>query len=312
MGGAERDVSVGVDVGGTTTRVAVFDRDGDLVRIATAPTPRGGTALVEHVSTTIVSEVAAAGGRLVCVGVGIPGGVRDGTVTMALNVGIDGPLALASLLGSRLGAPVRIENDVNAAALGASVHLGIASGSGLAYLSLGTGFAAGVVIAGSIVRGASGTAGEIGHVPLPGRTTRCVCGQVGCLETIVSGRAMTERLAGTGLDGGATGLWRAADAGHAAATAIRDDVVSVLAWSCQLVCVLVDVELIVIGGGVGAALGERLIDPIRAALTETGHGSAFVASLRLADRVVAAPPGIELGALGADRAARAAREAGWP
>jgi predicted NBD/HSP70 family sugar kinase len=301
------DVTVGVDVGGTSTRIVVFSDGGEHIETRRSATPLGGRALLDHLGDGIAESVAVDSRRLTGVGVDIPGGVAvDGTVSMALNIGVEQPLALGPLLESRLGVPVHVENDVNAAALGAYVRLGAAAGSSLAYLSIGTGLAAGFVIGGEIVRGSRGAAGEIGHILLPHGNEPCQCGQVGCIETVASGRALMARMRAAGIDGRADDLWSAADAGHAAAVAIRDDAVAALAWCCQAMLLMLDVDQIVIGGGVGIGLGRRLIDPITAALAEREQQSPFLASIGLSQRLIASPSGIEVGALGADRSARRA------
>jgi glucokinase len=299
------DVTVGVDVGGTSTRIVVFSDLGEQIEAHTTATPLGGPALLAHLGDGIADSVSVDSRRLTGVGVGIPGGVAaDGTVSMALNIGIEQPLSLGSLLESRLGVPVRVENDVNAAALGAYVRLGCDAGSSLAYLSIGTGLAAGFVIGGEIARGSRGAAGEIGHIPLPHGDQRCQCGQIGCVETVASGRALIARMRAAGIDGRADDLWSAADAGEQAAIAIRDDAVAALAWCCQLMLLMLDVDRVVIGGGVGVGLGQRLIDPIALALAEREQQSPFLASIGISQRLIASPTGIEVGALGADRSAR--------
>jgi glucokinase len=301
------DVTVGVDVGGTSTRIVVFSDVGEQIDARTTATPVGGAALLDHLGDGIAESVAVDSRRLTGVGVGIPGGVAgDGTVSMALNIGIEQPLPLGPLLESRLGVPVRVENDVNAAALGAYVRLGAGAGSSLAYLSIGTGLAAGFVIEGEIARGSRGAAGEIGHIPLPHGDEPCQCGQIGCIETVASGRALMARMRAAGIEGRADDLWSAADAGNAAAIAIRDDAVAALAWCCQAMLLMLDVDRIVIGGGVGIGLGDRLIDRIGAALAEREKRSPFLASIGLSQRLITSPTGIEVGALGADRSARRA------
>jgi predicted NBD/HSP70 family sugar kinase len=303
----DEDVTVGVDIGGTSTRIVVFSRAGEQLDSTMSATYIGGTALLDQLEGRISASVERVGGHLVRVGVGIPGAVdAAGTVSMALNIGIEQPLPFGPMLGSRLGVPVHIENDVNAAALGAHVRIGAEAETSLAYLSIGTGFAAGFVIGGNIARGSLGAAGEIGHIPLPGGDAPCVCGQVGCIETVASGRALIARMRSVGLDGRADELWNAADAGHAAAIAIRNDAVAALAWCCQVVLLMLDVDRIVIGGGVGIELGRRLIDPITEALSERERQSPFLASFGLSRRLTTSPTGIEVGALGADRSARRA------
>lgn len=298
--------SIGIDIGGTNIRIVCFDAAGSAVASAHSTTPFGANALVDHLCDSLAPLVDPGIGRPTSVGIGIPGIVRDGTVAMALNVGIDQPVELAGIVGERLGVPVHVENDVNAAALGAHASLAHSDASTLVYMSLGTGLAAGSVVAGELVRGARGLAGEIGHIPLPGRDTSCPCGQRGCLETIISGRAITERMAAEGLVGDATAMWRAADAGTTVAVELRDDLVTGLAWACQSIVLLLDADRIVIGGGVGISLGDLLLERVRDVIGDRVAGSRFLSSAAIGPRISVASPDVELGALGADRAARRA------
>ena len=305
LGGAV--TGIGVDIGGTTTRVVAFDATSTPLGIDVAPTVRRPGPLLDDLVQRIDALVERIDGVPRTIGVGIPGSVRDGVVAMALNVGIDGPVPLAADLASRLGVPVWVENDVNAAAIGAHQQLGLSSGAdpveSLTYLSIGTGFAAGTVIAGEVVRGAMGAAGEIGHVAMPGRDEPCVCGQNGCIEAIASGSAVVTRMRLAGIAGGVVELWDAADAGHGPAGEIRGDLVDAIAWSSQLACLLLDVDVVVLGGGVSVALGARLADSVRVALTERERTSPFLAAVALADRVRLTADGVEVGALGAHCAA---------
>lgn len=299
--------TIGVDIGGTTTRVVAYRAPGADLAVSRMPTPKGAAAIVDRLCEQITDLTAAGpwGSTPASIGVGIPGVVHAGCVDMALNIGVGEPFPLAQVLAERLDAPVTVENDVNAAALGAHHVLAPGHDVSLAFLNIGTGFAAGVVANGEVLRGASGTAGEIGHIAVPGWTTRCGCGQIGCLETVVSGRAIRAAMRERGLDGGARELWQLAAAGSGEAIRLRDDIVDALGWACQLVILLLDVDSIVIGGGVGAALGDELIDPLRARLQVLARESALLARLDIAGRVRPLPAGVELGALGADLAARA-------
>ncbi len=107
----------------------------------------------------------------------------------AVNLGLIEPADLGGLVGLRLGVPVRVENDLNAAALGAAALLGLPRGD-LAFLAVGTGLAAGLLLDERLRRGAGGAAGEIGHVTYRPDGPRCRCGQRGCLEEYASGRAL--------------------------------------------------------------------------------------------------------------------------
>lgn len=296
------DVTVGVDIGGTTTRVVAFSPAGGVVAERLSATPHGGAAVIDHVAAELAAVVA---GRTVRhVGVGIPGRVTArGEVAMALNVGIIEPVPLAAELGARLGVPVIVENDVNAAAVAALATLG--TGRSLTYISIGTGFAVGSIVDGAVVRGATGGAGELGHVPVPGETVPCVCGQRGCIEAIVSGRALSDAAGALGLGATptVTDLWSAAEAGNADAIALRARAVTALAWTAQVAVLMLDVDHVVFGGGV-SELGAPLLDPIRAVLLARQAESPWLASVAPAARLRLAPGNGHLGAIGADISAR--------
>jgi predicted NBD/HSP70 family sugar kinase len=299
--------TIGVDIGGTTTRIVAYAGPGTELAVRRLPTPKGASAIVDRLCEQITTMIdpSSNGSAPASIGVGIPGVVHSGRVDMALNIGVGEPFPLATVLAERLGAPVVVENDVNAAALGAHHVLAAGRDVSLAFLNIGTGFAAGVVANGEVLRGVSGTAGEIGHVAVPGWTTPCGCGQVGCLETVVSGRAIRAGMREYGLDGGVRELWQHAASGSDRARRQRDDVVDALAWACQLVTLLLDVDSIVVGGGVGAALGDELLDPLRRTLRDRAGESVLLANLDIAARISGLPPGVEVGALGADLAGRA-------
>jgi glucokinase len=300
---------IGIDVGGTSTRLVVFEGDGRVAHESAGATPSGPTALVRHLVDIIAAAFDVVDERPPSIGIGIPGGVHNGVVTNALNLGIVDPLPLADVLTDHFSVPVTLENDVNAAALGAWSRLESTWPTPLrsmTYLSIGTGFAAGTIVDGTVIRGGRGLAGEIGHIPFPHDNTVCACGQRGCIETVVSGQALVARMSAVGLTGTAIDLWNAADRGHPSAEAMRDEFVDALAWSSQLAGMLLDVDSIVIGGGVGIALGDLLVDRVIARLVERQDAAPLLASIALSRRVVTAPADVELGALGAHLAARTA------
>jgi glucokinase len=322
-------LALGVDVGGTSTRIATVDGGGTVIRMGVSPTPRGATAVVDHVASVVDLALADLVGQTVeLVGVGMPGriDVVHGTVSSALNLGIEEPVPVRTLLETRVGVPVIVENDVNAAALGAFDALALDERASLAFVSIGTGLATGHVVDGRLHRGATGAAGELGHVPVPGATVRCPCGQTGCLEAIASGGGMLRRwtaapgagvASGGDRDGdgssaprpgggpalGVAALWDAADAGEVRAVTIRDDAVGAIAWTVQLLVMLLDVDVVVLGGGV-SRLGDRLRDPVAAALGDRERGSSLIASAAPSSRLRLAPAASELGAVGAVLAAR--------
>jgi predicted NBD/HSP70 family sugar kinase len=241
------------------------------------------------------------------IGIGIPGAVDSttGRVEHAVNLGLEG-LDLGRCLSDRLGIDVRVENDVKAAALGAHHLLGMARGvdelgerrtTSMAYLNLGTGLAAGVVLDGRLLRGGHGIAGEIGHIPIDPAGVRCGCGQRGCLETVASGLAIA-RTWPTASEHPARELFDAADAGDARAISVREEFLSGVATAVRLLVLTVDVDAVVIGGGL-AALGGQLLLGTRRILNRWAADSAFLASIDLAARVQVVPPGFPAAAVGA-------------
>lgn len=304
--------TIGVDIGATSTRVAAFDgADGLLDRRAIA-TPRGPAAMVDAVAGLV--EAVLDGDRLdrrddragddrVVVAVGIPGrvDVADGSVRNALNLGIDTPTPFGADLARRIGWAVHVENDVNAGALGAAAVLDVKPPSSLAYLSIGTGLAAGLVIGGRIHRGSIGMAGEVGHVQLRSDGPLCSCGQRGCAETLGSGGAIAERWG----PHGAAALWSAADAGDQLAVEVRTDLVGAICSTIRLLVLTLDVDVVALGGGV-AELGDPLMRELQRAMAVEADRSPLLATLRLGDRVQLLPAGSPVGELGAVLAARQA------
>jgi glucokinase len=297
-------VRLGIDIGGTKTAAVAIGADGELSDQVRMPTGFGAEAVVATALLTIERMTELAGvatTSITSIGIGIPGAVdsRTGRVAHAVNLGLEG-LELGSRLTDRLGVDVRVENDVKAAALGAHHLLGIADGirtHSMAYLNLGTGLAAGIVLDGRLLRGGRGVAGEIGHIPVDPAGERCSCGQRGCLETFASGSAVS-RMWPTEHPLPALELFDAADAGDERAVAVRERFLTGVAAAVRLLALTTDVDAVVIGGGL-AALGEPLVAGTRRILNEWADASAFLASLDLAARVQVIPLGFPAAAVGA-------------
>ena len=300
----------GLDIGGSKVHAVVVDpaRPAAVLGEHRVPT-RGGEGVVASALEALGAAAARAGtgaAALVGIGVGVPGLVDPrGDVAHAVNLGLGpGGLSLRAALVRAAGAPVTVENDVNAAALGAAAVLAGADDAAggrpadLAYLSIGTGLAAGLVLDGRLRRGAAGAAGEIGHVPLDPAGPPCPCGQRGCLEVLASGGAIARAWPTADGTPPARALLDAADAGDPAAAAVRERVTGHLATAVRLLVCTVDVATVVLGGGV-AELGERLARPVREHLRAAERSSPFLAALDLPARVVPAPPGAAVAAIGA-------------
>jgi predicted NBD/HSP70 family sugar kinase len=291
-------VKLGIDIGGTKTAAVVLDDDGTVVATATAPSGRGNDDVVAQAAHQARLVVAKVGGpsTVTSAGACIPGlvDIGAGTVRHAVNLDVD-ELDLARRLGDALGLDVTVENDVKAAALGAyRLRRGTDDGT-LAYLNLGTGLAAAVVHAGSVVRGVDGVAGEIGHIPVGGDIV-CACGQVGCLETIASGTALL-RIWPEAPEHGWDLFGRAA-AGDGGAVLAAASLCDGVALSVQMLVLASGAQDVVMSGGL-TAMGAPLLDAIRVELRVRALGSPLLATLALADRVSFIDAGVPVAAIGA-------------
>jgi predicted NBD/HSP70 family sugar kinase len=298
----------GLDVGGSKTLGVVLDPAGEIratVRVPTAST--GGEALLACTAEALGDLAAAVGvvpSAFGAVGIGIPGVVNTdaGTVRHAVNLGVNGdPLALADRLSDSIGVVAVVENDVNAATVGAASVLGDAPD--LALLSIGTGVAAGLVLGGRLRRGRRGAAGEIGHVSVDPAGPHCACGQRGCLEAMVSGPAIARRWPADGAAGPATALVAAAGRSDPRAMSLLDEVAGYLAAAVVLLALAVDPDVILLGGGVAEA-GPRLLAAVREALRRRAGPVPLLGPLDLPERVRLVPDSVPVGAVGAARLAR--------
>ncbi|WP_341359173.1 ROK family protein [Georgenia sp. M64] len=292
---------VGLDIGGTKTAGVIVGDDGTVLRSYSAPTGYGPDAVVGAASDAVHGLLRSAGraaADLDSVGVGIPGVVDhvSGTVSHAVNLGLRA-LPLGTRLQDLLGAPVHVENDVNVGALGAFRLLGLDAASSMAYLNLGTGLAAGLVLRGELWRGSRGVAGEIGHLPIRADGPLCACGQRGCLELMASGSAI-ERAWPVTHPRPVVALHAAASAGDPRASEVWATLVENIAAAVRVMVLVVDVDVVVLGGGV-TTVGEPLVGAVRQVLRGWAASSQFLGSLDLADRVRLLPIGSDVAPLGA-------------
>lgn len=314
-----RNLLVGVDAGGTKVAVLVADAQDAALGQATYPTDLSGPEqTLAGIAAAIRVTLAVAGVPLdavAAVGLGVPGRVdpETGVVRHAVNLKWEA-LPVGDLLGGLLGVPCFVENDVRAAALGLQRHPAHAGVDHLAYLSVGTGIAAGVILNGRLHRGAHGMAGEIGHMIVDPAGPRCECGSRGCLEALTAGPAIARMGAQAVAAGAATVLraadpltaeavYRAAGAGDAVAQAITGQVGRRLAQALQQLIMTYDVERVVLGGGVARA-GDLFLAPILAEFGRLRAESALAAEMLPPEMFHLLPPDYDAGTWGAVTLAR--------
>ncbi|MFY9714629.1 MAG: ROK family protein [Microbacterium sp.] len=294
-----RHIRVGLDVGGTKIDAVAVSPEGDILGRLRRPTGWGEDAVLAGLVDAVralADEVGYPMAEVRSVGVGIPGLVdaRSGRVLHAVNLGVES-LDLARRAQAAMGIPFRVENDVKAAALGAAALRGV-TGS-MAYLNLGTGVAAGIVVEGRIWRGATGTAGEVGHISVDPRGRLCGCGQRGCIETFCGGGALARAWGRPGALP-VRDIFDAAESGDADAMALKADLIHGAAAAVRVLVLSVDVEKVIIGGGI-TSLGARLEDGIRATLRDEAEKSPFMSSLHLDARIELLAAGSPAAAFGA-------------
>jgi glucokinase len=303
---------LGIDVGGTKIAgVAVEARSGEI--LAERRQPVGDAQLDRQVASVARALVDAAGdGRLSAIGLAVPGLVDAASGVMRLAVNVEaGELAIGPLVSEAMGAPCFVEHDARAAALWL-LERGDPHDS-LAYLSIGTGISAAVILSGRLVRGVTGLAGEVGHTQAVESGPACPCGLHGCLEAVAAGPAVARMAeeavasgAATSLSEGATGpeaVYRAAAAGDAVALAIAARVGVHLARAIRGLVLSYGVNRVVIGGGMSRA-GEPFLRPILDELEREQAASPLISHALTPNPVELLPADSDPGAWGAVVVAR--------
>ena len=253
-------VRIGIDLGGTKIEGVALDGSAEVAR-ARIDTPRGDydatlAAIVDLVAN-LQQRIPLAGSPIPVVGLGIPGTVSSSTglVKNANSTWLIGR-PLQHDLEARLGRPVRIANDANCFAVSEAAD-GAAAGAAVVFgVIAGTGVGGGIVVNGQLVTGADGIAGEWGHNPLPwpdaddAAWPQCYCGKRGCIETFLSGPAMTaDHGRVTGVHMTAREIAAAAERGDAVADATLCRYERRMARALASVINVLDPDVIVLGGG---------------------------------------------------------------
>jgi predicted NBD/HSP70 family sugar kinase len=290
---------VGVEIGSSHVTVVVTDLRADVRTsrfglLGTGDDPDGALAMARSFIDDALRELGIARRQVIGIGVGVPGHVRPDdpgrlpTSTFPAWRDHD----VHAILSQAYGLPVFVENDANLGAL-AEQWWGVGrDGKDLTYIKIGTTIGAGHIINGELYRGAGGTAGEIGHLPLDPAGPRCSCGLTGCLSTFIGSEVLVARAStevGSPVDGVAE-LVRFAREGNDAARHVIAEAGERLGVAVASLMNVLNPAIIVIGGEITAA-GDLLLDPVRAAvrarsLATTFEGTPIMTS-NLGDKAIA-------------------------
>ncbi len=320
---SEAPLLLGLDLGGTKILAVVADGTGQILGEAKQPArgQEGPDAVIERMADTARQAMARAGASwadLQAIGVGAPGPVdsTSGTVYHAPNLAGWDEVAVGPRLAGALGVPVLVENDVNAGTYG---EFALGAGRGLrdmVGIFVGTGVGGGLILNGALRQGFRGAAAEVGHMVVLADGPVCGCGRRGCLEALASRGAISRdiwaairagresaipsliRIPGRSITSGA--LKKALAAGDGLVAEVIGRAQWYLGLHAAAIVNLLDPEMLVYGGGVVEALGDRFLQPIRDVARQ--H---FIQQ-RDADRVqiVSAQLGDHAGVLGAALLAR--------
>jgi glucokinase len=277
---------VGVDLGGTTTKLAFINTYGEIIHKWEISTDKeeDGKYIVINIAKAIdqkLQELDLTKDKLIGIGMGAPGPVdtKTGVIYNAVNLGWNTHFPLRDMLEVETSLQAVIDNDANCAALG-EMWKGAGNGAkDLVCITLGTGVGGGVIANGQIVQGVSGAAGEIGHITsVPVNGARCNCGKTGCLETIASAtgivRIATNMLENDTSSGELMGIYQkeghvsaknvfdAARNGDKIANSVIEEVSFYLGLALANIANTLNPEKMVLGGGVSKA-GQILLNPIK-------------------------------------------------
>ena len=270
----------GVDLGGTTVKLAVFGPEGKLLSKWEIPTVTAnlGAQILPDIAASVLAyckENDISREDVIGLGIGVPGPVNgDGVVAACENLGW-GRVDVCSELRRLTGFPVKAGNDATVAAVGECWQGGGQGCQNMVMVTLGTGVGGGIVLDGKPLYGTTGAAGEIGHMVLNRNETRpCACGKYGCVEQYCSATGIA-RMATDYLTQNADAsalrklekitakdVFDAANAGDAVAQTVLEQVYAYMGEFIANICIMINPQQVVIGGGVSKA-GQPLIDGIK-------------------------------------------------
>ena len=285
---------VGADIGGSNVRVAAADLFGEPLCDLVQPTAKHGSRAIGvqvlEMLREVIDEASSVHGRPLALGISSPGVVdqASGRVTsLAYNVVPEGGFDPLEVIRDRFDVPVLVENNVNLSAVGEK-WFGLARGvSTMVFISIGAGIGMGIIIDDELVRGAHGAAGEIGYLPLAGDPfdprhrlhggLEDEIGAAGILAAFHDRRGPDDPEITSVHE-----VFELAGAGNAAARSVVDHVASRLGTAIATVCAILDPELVVLGGGIGAS--PLLLRSVRGSAAALVPITARIETSRLAER----------------------------
>lgn len=252
----------GIDIGGTNTKIGLVNAEGKIIARRNLSTPEYAqfTSYIEAIVLTVRELISSQDAILKAVGIGsASANYKTGCIEHAANLPWKGIEPICKELSDRLGVPVFLENDANAAALG-ELKYGVARGlEDMVMITLGTGVGGGIISHGRLIHGANSCGGEIGHLRIDysGNARSCGCGSKGCLETYCSATGVARTAeemykncskALTSLD-----IYNAACGGDSTAIDILKTVGKQLGRAIALIIQVTDPQAVVLFGGLAAA-----------------------------------------------------------
>ena len=289
----------GVDLGGTTVKIAYFDEQGTMLSKWEIPTVTadGGKQILPDIAASIrqyIEQKTIDPADIIGVGIGVPGPVNSkGMVNKCVNLGW-GVFNIAEELSALVGFPVKAGNDANVAALGEFWKGGGAGCDNMIFVTLGTGVGGGIVVEGRLLHGSHGAGGEIGHLVLNREETeKCGCGKTGCVEQYCSatgivrmGKKALETYEGVSMLSRMDPLtckdiFDCGKAGDELALQVLDRYYACLGEFLGNICSVIDPDIVVLGGGVSKA-GQVLLDGTRPYFEKAAFHAVRAARFELA------------------------------
>jgi glucokinase len=310
---------IGLDVGGTKIETAVAKASGELLGREVTAIDVSSPQQVVHSMVAAIEQALEANGldkfQVAAAGAGVPGQIESGNVRLAVNLNLEN-YPLAQALSAPLGFPFFLENDVRIAALGAFDHYSRQESlSNLAFLSIGTGIGAGLVLDGRVYRGSNGLAGEIGHTIFDPDGPQCKCGMRGCLEALAAGPALALQ-AQQAVQAGEQSILRnfpTLDSRAVYQAFRQEDPLAVrivrqasayLAQAIQWIVMAYDVDKVVLGGGVSHD-GPAFLLPVLEELALLRAHSSLARQQLTEQKIALFPLDLNAGLLGAVALAKA-------